>query len=240
MVSPMPLQNNPDYRPRFKAALLAEKQRVNEGLTVLRSLTQDEYLDVCQTLAEAIFNEGKADGAKVKRQQKKADIAEGAEQIYDAYPKHVGREDALKAITKALKAHPIEYLLDKTNQFRMAVESWPSSYRYFPDGGDRCPHPSTWFNRGSYADAVKEWRRAGARHGPGRPTTSIPHANEAEQALESQRMRERYLSMPEPEKGTLEHSLWLEAKTTAAIESITDGATAPILQLEAETRLRHA
>jgi len=97
--------------------------------------------------------------------RKRADVSTDAEQIYALYPKHVGRDDALRAITAALKKNSLEYLLDKTNQFRECVESWPTSYRYFQDGGDRCPHPATWFNSGRYADAPSEWRRHGSKSG---------------------------------------------------------------------------
>ncbi len=97
------------------------------------------------------------------KERKRGAVLPEAEQVYALFPKKVGREDALKAITGALKKHPLDYLLGKTSQFAEAVNSWPSSYRYFQDGGDRCPHPATWFNAGRYADDPKEWRRHGAR-----------------------------------------------------------------------------
>lgn len=101
--------------------------------------------------------------AKATKEKRKAGILPDAEQVYALFPKKVGREDALRAITAALKKHDLPYLLDKTNQFRECVESWPSSYRYFQDGGDRCPHCASWFNAGRYSDDPREWRRHGAR-----------------------------------------------------------------------------
>ena len=103
------------------------------------------------------------------RERKRGAILPEAEQVYELFPKKVGREDALRAITNALKKHDLAYLLDKTNQFRECVESWPSSYRYFQDGGDRCPHPASFYNAGRYADDPREWKRHGAR-------TSAPNA----------------------------------------------------------------
>ncbi len=104
--------------------------------------------------------------AKAIKGRKKAEVLPDAEQVYALYPKKVGKEDALRAISLALKKHDLPYLLDKTNQFRECVESWPSAYRYFQDGGDRCPHPASWFNAGRYADDPREWKRHGARNAP--------------------------------------------------------------------------
>ena len=101
--------------------------------------------------------------AKAIKGRKRAEVLPDAEQVYALFPKKVGREDALRAISNALKKHDLPYLLDKTNQFKECVESWPSSYRYFQDGGDRCPHPASWFNAGRYADDPREWRRHGAK-----------------------------------------------------------------------------
>lgn len=113
--------------------------------------------------------------ALLTKERKKAAILPDAEQVYELFPKKVGREDALRAITKALKTNSLEYLLDKTNQFRECVESWPTSYRYFQDGGDRCPHPASFFNSGRYADDPKEWKRHGARGGgPQKVTVKAP------------------------------------------------------------------
>ena len=72
----------------------------------------------------------------------------GWEEIYDAYPRKVGKSEAEKAIKKALakKDHP--ELLEATQAFAQAV-----------NGADKkfVPYPSTWFNRGSYDDDRNEW-----------------------------------------------------------------------------------
>lgn len=117
-----------------------------------RKLTFDEVVAIAETTHQACM-----------KQRRKAEAVPEAEQVYALYPKKVGRDEALRAITKQLKSHPLAYLLDKTNQFAEAVNSWPVSYRYFQDGGDRCPHPASWFNQGRFADDPKEWRRSGAR-----------------------------------------------------------------------------
>lgn len=135
-----------DFADTLFNALAAEATKLG------RKLNRDEWFGVVR-----------GEVAKIKKERKRADALPEAEQVYALFPKKVGRDEALRAITKQLKAHPLSYLLDKTNQFRQAVESWPVSYRYMQDGGDRCPHPATWFNQGRFADDPKEWRRAGAR-----------------------------------------------------------------------------
>lgn len=112
--------------------------------------------------------------AAATKERKRAAVLPDAEQVYALYPKKVGREDALRAISVALKKHDLAYLLDKTNQFRECVESWPTAYRFFQDGGDRCPHPATWFNAGRYADDPREWKRHGARTAAPAPRLSPP------------------------------------------------------------------
>jgi hypothetical protein len=204
------------------------------------------YLAAAKTAAPAGTWDGTAWVAAVdtfyngtQKERKRAAVADGAEEIYNAYPKHVGRDDALKAITNALKRHPTEYLLDKTTQFAAAVASWPSSYRYKMDGCDTCPHPSTWFNQGRYADDAKEWCRKGARTAPGRPQTSNA-APTPEQEQDAEEARKRLAEGPEPKKGTLAHSCWLEARTNGLVASVTQATTEPVHQIEAEQQLRHA
>lgn len=119
----------------------------------------------------AVLDAAYKDAAK---ERKRTGIHPDAERVYELYPKKVGRDAALVAITKALQKNTVEYLLDKTSQFARCVADWPSSYRYFQDGADRCPHPSTWFNEGRYADDPSTWKRAGARSAPPKVKVDLP------------------------------------------------------------------
>ena len=78
-----------------------------------------------------------------------------AETVYGAYPKKVGRADALKAIKATLKAGAItaDALLAKVQAYAAAVATWPEADRKF------VPHPATWFNRGSFDDDPATWTR---------------------------------------------------------------------------------
>lgn len=81
------------------------------------------------------------------------------EGIYLAYPRHVSKASALKAIGKALDriagrpdapADPVAWLLDRVQAF---AES-PAG-----QAGRFTPHPATWFNSGRYDDDSSEWNR---------------------------------------------------------------------------------
>lgn len=78
-----------------------------------------------------------------------------AEDIYAAYPRKVGNQAAIKAIQKWGKLG-LPNLLAKTKAFAACVAQWPEADKKF------CPHPATWFNRGSFDDDPKEWVRGAA------------------------------------------------------------------------------
>ena len=76
-----------------------------------------------------------------------------AEAIYDAYPRKLGKKEALKAINVSLKVKPKETLLEATRAYAEAVKGWPASDHQF------IPYPATWFNQGHYDDDRTEWQR---------------------------------------------------------------------------------
>ena len=81
-------------------------------------------------------------------------LDDDAERIYNLYPRKIAKAGAIKAITKAIKdtgnAAAIE---TATKAYAKAVAAWPEDDKKF------IPHPSTWFNRGSYDDDPAEWER---------------------------------------------------------------------------------
>lgn len=88
------------------------------------------------------------------------------EEIYEKYPRKVGKRDAIKAITMALKRLPQEmtwegkeedlayWLLGRVEQFAKT----PAGNR-----GYLTPHPSTWFNQSRYLDDPREWEELAPR-----------------------------------------------------------------------------
>lgn len=91
-------------------------------------------------------------GKKKKRAARAVDSR--AEAIYAVYPRKVGRDAALRAISKRLAEDmDADKLLAATQGFAAAVKRWPLADRNF------IPHPATWFNQGRFADDPIEWQR---------------------------------------------------------------------------------
>ena len=86
------------------------------------------------------------------------------EEIYQAYPRHIGKAAALKAIRAAVKRmeerdsseDAIAFLLERTKLFAAS----PAGKR-----GQYTAHPATWFNRESYLDDEQEWGATENRSG---------------------------------------------------------------------------
>jgi hypothetical protein len=109
---------------------------------------------------ELVTKEGKGREGKGKEQNTVVRVrfsANEIEQVYQAYPRKVGKAAALKAIEKALRViakrgrgDPVEWLLDRVK-----------TYAQSPDGnnGRYTPHPSRWMNESRYDDDDAEWRR---------------------------------------------------------------------------------
>lgn len=81
--------------------------------------------------------------------------------IYQAYPRHIAREAALKAIGKAATRMVKDRDAATPLDARRAIWTATTAYANSPAGRnpDRqyIPMPATWFNRGSYLDDPKEW-----------------------------------------------------------------------------------
>ena len=87
------------------------------------------------------------------------------EAIYEAYPRKVGKQAALRAIGRALKR-----LWDAGMAKREAevfLFKRTHAYARSPAGndGEFTPHPATWFNQGRYDDDPQEWQRKANERG---------------------------------------------------------------------------
>jgi hypothetical protein len=106
--------------------------------------------------------------------------AEQIEAIYQAYPRHVGKLAALKAIRKALERPGVAYdwLLERTQAY---VASAYVQDALGTDDEKFVPHPATWFNRGHFYDEVTPARKS--RTPPGhslpRPKMALTAASAA-------------------------------------------------------------
>lgn len=80
-------------------------------------------------------------------------ISPDCHRLYAAYPRHIGKKAALKAIAKALEVAPLEKVEAAVNRFKFCTDRWRREDRTF------IPHPATWFNEGRYDDDPAEWER---------------------------------------------------------------------------------
>ncbi len=86
------------------------------------------------------------------------------ERVYQAFPRHVGKPEAFKAIRTAVrelgtgKERPVcsvPEALEFLHQKATAFASSPAGKQ-----GKFTPHPATWFNQGRYHDDEREWHAA--------------------------------------------------------------------------------
>jgi len=86
------------------------------------------------------------------------------ESVWALYPKKKGKQEALPQIRKAIKAHGLTRILERTRAYRDAVSLWPEDERKF------VPDPVRWFKRGQYDDDPETWKRNG---GGGKSTEDV-------------------------------------------------------------------
>lgn len=142
------------------------------GLVEVCESEQLEDTQVSQNRKEDKGMELRAQTAQIKRIKQK-DI----DQIYDSYPRKVGRARAEKSIRSALvkissrdDVHdPTAWMMRVVGQYAHAVGKWPVGDRQY------IPHPSTWFNGGRYDDDQAEWvRTTPMKFPPQPPATTTP------------------------------------------------------------------
>jgi uncharacterized protein YdaU (DUF1376 family) len=75
-------------------------------------------------------------------------LQENAGRIYEAYPRKVAKQVAIKAIAAALANKPYGELLVLTASFAEHCRKLKKEQRYIP-------HPATWFNQARYDDALE-------------------------------------------------------------------------------------
>jgi hypothetical protein len=103
---------------------------------------------------------------------------EDFDSFYQAFPKKVKREDAMRAWGKRSreKMWPgLDFILTRL-EVQKASEEWTK------DGGKYIPHPATWLNGGRWADEI------GTRAVPTPPPVHVPTRDE----IESRRIQEMH------------------------------------------------
>lgn len=84
-----------------------------------------------------------------KKETQRRESTSLAETIYQAYPRKVAKSEALRAISRAMKANDPDFLLERTTAYATAI-SWKDK--------QFIPYPATWFNKGMFNDDPDEWK----------------------------------------------------------------------------------
>lgn len=91
-----------------------------------------------------------------------------AEEIYNCYPRKIGKRAAIKAIAGALSRllqgeKGSEQVFTSSDDVRAFLEHRTRMFAQSPSGrrGEYTPHPATWFNQSRYLDDESEWNRNG-------------------------------------------------------------------------------
>lgn len=143
--------------PESRSKLEEGRRLVKEGQFQYRIVNWEYYDQIKNEIERRDYNRirqqkhraGKShDPTKVKT-SKPPTSTHISEEIYNAYPRKVGRPDALRAITKALITVMPDVLLEKTKQYAAARKGEPEQYT---------PHPATWYNGERYNDDPTTWK----------------------------------------------------------------------------------
>ena len=82
-----------------------------------------------------------------------------SQQVYDAYPRKVGRPAALRQIAKAIRKHGFVTVMERTKLFAATCNAPP----------EYIPHPKTFFSQERFLDEPGTWVRIGLANGSSRP-----------------------------------------------------------------------
>lgn len=158
------------------------------GVTVRQESNDDQLIADAQKLEQLQEPEPQPEPKKAQSVLPgfEAPTATQLEDIYWAYPRHIGKVEALKAIKKALQYKTYEVLMERTKLYRASSDGNPSGPR-----AQFIPHPATWFNQGRYDDDPTEWNRkeTSDKQSLYRPTSVIP--TDESRAYLAKRMAER-------------------------------------------------
>lgn len=108
------------------------------------------------------------------------------ESIYQAYPRKVGKQDAIRAIEKTI----VGLLDSKRFEDEAEASAWlltrVETFSKSPAGqaGEYTPHPATWFNKGRFDDDDSEWQRKNVMHGSSRADDPRGNAAAVERYLD--------------------------------------------------------
>lgn len=152
---PAPVTIEAEYREESEVSEVEARDAMTAAWTAIKSLPDDSAVKKkCLGLAARIvemLSTGELDEDDPPVPAPLKITTAQVEEIYQAYPRKVGKQAAVKAIRAAVNrgAKP-EYLLEATAEYaRSRVGKDP----------DFTPHASTWYQQGRYDDDRSEWWR---------------------------------------------------------------------------------
>lgn len=137
------LLNYAKYRETRDPEIRREQNRLSKA----RERARECQPNVSQSQPESAHAEAEAEAENV-------DISIKAEEVYECYPRKVGKQAAIREIERAFKKVSPDALISAVKEYAIAVEKWPDSDRGF------IPHPATWFHQGRWDDDRVNWRRS--------------------------------------------------------------------------------
>jgi len=126
---------------------------------------QEQKQEQCSSLAH-LLDERNEDSSAIPSDGHplESDLAALAEEIYAQYPRRVGKQDALRAIAKAIqiiaKRNHGGDLRATAEWLKGIVVRYANSPQGMREDKQFTPYPATWFNDGRYDDDESEWNLA--------------------------------------------------------------------------------
>ena len=147
----------------------------NDRQTTSKRRTDDEQSDrqTTNNEEEKLVNKGKSNEQLSSPKAVSVDFDVAViEGVYQAYPRKIGKSDALKAIAKVLavlakrpnSSDPAAWLLERVQTYAASPAGRQGKYT---------PYPTTWFSSGRYDDDPAEWQRHTASNHSVKMNTAI-------------------------------------------------------------------
>jgi hypothetical protein len=93
-----------------------------------------------------------------------------AQEIYAAYPRKVAQRNGMRAIERALRKYPAEFLLERTRQY---AATYKGEQQFIP-------YPATWFNGERFNDEPAAWLHSNHRPASSRSAAPARQFNSAD------------------------------------------------------------
>jgi hypothetical protein len=102
----------------------------------------------------AMYNQLKKDYDNLLKKPKLKPNGQALE-IYESYPRKVGKPSALSAIQKAIAKAGFDLILEKTQDYALTIKRYGIDSKH--EKWATVPHPSTWYNQERWLCDEAEW-----------------------------------------------------------------------------------